>query len=78
MFCGQSVSSHFSLELSESSPRTVIVASFFFTPTFFCVRIEMFLKVKFLRRWRSGQSHQTVNLTPTGYAGSNPALRTVR
>ncbi len=32
--------------------------------------------MSFLRRWRSGQSHQTVNLTPSGYAGSNPALRT--
>ena len=25
-------------------------------------------------RWQSGQLHQTVNLTPHGYAGSNPAL----
>ena len=30
----------------------------------------------FMRRWQSGQLHQTVNLTPSGYAGSNPARRT--
>jgi hypothetical protein len=28
------------------------------------------------RRWRSGQSHETVNFAPSGYAGSNPARRT--
>ena len=28
-------------------------------------------------RWQSGQLHQTVNLTPHGYAGSNPALPSV-
>ena len=25
-------------------------------------------------RWQSGQLHQTVNLTPHGYVGSNPTL----
>src|SRR3989344_2500639 len=30
----------------------------------------------FMRRWQSGQLHQTVNLTPSGYGGSNPSLRT--
>ena len=30
--------------------------------------------IKFMGRWQSGQLHQTVNLTPHGYAGSNPAL----
>lgn len=25
-------------------------------------------------RWQSGQLHQTVNLTPHGYIGSNPIL----
>jgi ribosomal protein L33 len=29
-----------------------------------------------MRRWRSGQSHLTVNQTPSGYVGSNPTLRT--
>jgi hypothetical protein len=29
-----------------------------------------------LRRWQSGQLHQTVNLAPSGSAGSNPARRT--
>ncbi len=29
-----------------------------------------------MRRWWSGQSQQTVNLSPSGFAGSNPALRT--
>lgn len=29
-----------------------------------------------LRGWQSGQLHQTVNLAPSGYAGSNPAPRT--
>ena len=27
------------------------------------------------RRWQSGQLHQTVNLAPSGYGGSNPSLR---
>jgi hypothetical protein len=29
-----------------------------------------------LLRWWSGQSHQTVNLAPYGYPGSNPGLST--
>ncbi len=29
-----------------------------------------------MRRWRSGQSHLTVNQAPHGFAGSNPARRT--
>jgi hypothetical protein len=29
-----------------------------------------------MRRWRSGQSQQAVNLSPHGFAGSNPARRT--
>lgn len=29
-----------------------------------------------MRRWRSGQSHLTVNQTTYVYAGSNPARRT--
>ncbi len=29
-----------------------------------------------MRRWWSGQSQQTVNLLPSGFAGSNPARRT--
>ena len=28
----------------------------------------------FMGRWQSGQLHQTVNLTPHGYVGSNPTL----
>ncbi len=31
---------------------------------------------KILGRWQSGQLHQTVNLTPSGYGGSNPSLPT--
>ncbi len=27
-------------------------------------------------RWQSGQMHQTVNLAPSGYGGSNPSLPT--
>ena len=30
-----------------------------------------------LRRWQSGQLQRTVNPSPKGYAGSNPARRTV-
>lgn len=30
----------------------------------------------FLRRWQSGQLHQTVNLTEYSYGGSNPSRRT--
>ena len=29
-----------------------------------------------MRRWQSGQLHETVNLAPSGYEGSNPSLRT--
>jgi hypothetical protein len=29
-----------------------------------------------MRRWWSGQSQQTVNLSPSGFGGSNPSLRT--
>lgn len=29
-----------------------------------------------MRRWRSGQSQQTVNLSSSGYVGSNPTRRT--
>jgi hypothetical protein len=29
-----------------------------------------------MRRWQSGQLHHTVNVTPSGYVGSNPTLRT--
>lgn len=28
-------------------------------------------------RWQSGQLHQTVNLAPHGYGGSNPPLPTI-
>ena len=29
---------------------------------------------RFTGRWQSGQLHQTVNLAPSGYGGSNPSL----
>lgn len=32
------------------------------------------LKLNRMGRWQSGQLHQTVNLTPHGYIGSNPIL----
>ena len=33
-------------------------------------RVQILIK----GRWQSGQLHQTVNLTPHGYVGSNPTL----
>ena len=32
------------------------------------------IRIRKMGRWQSGQLHQTVNLTPHGYIGSNPIL----
>lgn len=37
---------------------------------------EALIKKIIMRRWQSGQMHETVNLAPSGYGGSNPPLRT--
>ncbi len=33
--------------------------------------------VRDMRRWWSGLSQQTVNLSPSGFVGSNPTRRTI-
>ena len=33
-------------------------------------------KLPFTRRWWSGLTHETVNLAPSGFVGSNPTRRT--
>ncbi len=47
--------------------------SYFFMKSDRCCS-RMIWNVIFMGRWQSGQLHQTVNLTPHGYVGSNPTL----